>query len=151
MDIKELINGLLDFNQNYEALCAENKDLIAENKVLREKIDFITSNSKKVPFNNVQKVVLERGKSKLLGECTSDWYKLKVKYNASERAFQSACYEMWLKDKVYKQGLPETVSYNEFITYFSKELHEMYEKERKRGIEILKMDMKNAEDEKESK
>lgn len=110
MDIKELINGLLDFNQNYEALCAENKELIAENKALKEKVERFS--------------------------------------RPSEKAFQSECYQTWLKSKVFKEGIPENVSYNDFVTHFNNELHEMYEKERAEGIRKLKMDMENNKEEK---
>lgn len=150
MDIKELINGLLDFNQNYEALCAENKDLIAENKALKEKIKFITGNSKKAQVNNVAKVALKNGEYSLLEDCLYNWYTLKVKYNTSENAFQCVVYEAWLEDKVIKDNLPNTVSFYDFVTYFSKKLHAMYEEEKAEGIEALKKSMENDK-EKESK
>lgn len=148
MDIKELVKGLLDFNQNYEALCTENKELIAENKALKEKIKFITGNSKKTQVNNVAKVALNNGEYSLLEDCLYNWYTLKVKYNTSENAFQCAAYEAWLEDKVIKDNLPKTVSFYDFVTYFSKKLHAMYEKEKAEGIEELKKSMKKNEEEK---
>ena len=46
MDIKYLISGLLDFNESYNLVCKDNAELVAENKELKEKIEFITKNSK---------------------------------------------------------------------------------------------------------
>lgn len=150
MDIKDLINGLLEFNSDYDAVCAENKELISENKALKEKIEFITRNSKKVPFNNVEKVALKNGENELFNDCIYDWNKLKVSYNESENAFECVSYQTWLKDKVFKDNLPETVSYNDFVTHFNKKLHKMYEEEKTKGIEILKNSMKKVEEAKEN-
>lgn len=150
MDIKYLISGLLDFNEAYDMVCADNKELDAENKALKEKIEFITSNSKKVPFNNVEKVALKNGENDLFNDCIYDWNKLKVSYNTSENAFECVSYQTWLKDKVFKDNLPETVSFNDFITHFNKKLHKMYEEEKAKGIEALKKSMKKIEEAKEN-
>jgi hypothetical protein len=152
MDIKELINGLLDFNQNYEALCVENKELIAENKALKEKVERFSRPSEKVPnstmLDNVAMAALRRGENAIFEDSICGWNQLDVRYNASEKAFQSECYQTWLKSKVFKEGIPENVSYNDFVTHFNNELHEMYEKERAEGIRKLKMDMENNKEEK---
>lgn len=150
MDIKDLINGLLDLNSDYDAVCAENKELIAENKALKEKIEFITKNSKKVPFNNVEKVALKNGESELFEDCIYDWNKLKVSYNTSENTFECVSYQTWLKDKVFKDNLPETVSFNDFVTHYNKKLYKMYEEEKTEGIEALKKSMKKVEEAKEN-
>ena len=143
MDIKDLINGLLEFNSDYDAVCAENK-------ALKEKIEFITRNSKKVPFNNVEKVALKNGENDLFNDCIYDWNKLKVGYNESENAFECVSYQTWLKDKVFKDNLPETVSFNDFVTHFNKKLYKMYEEEKAKGIEALKKSMKKIEEAKEN-
>lgn len=150
MDIKYLISGLLDFNEAYDMVCADNKELDAENKALKEKIAFITSNSKKVPFNNVEKVALKKGENDLFNDCIYDWNKLKVSYNELENAFECVSYQTWLKDKVFKDNLPETVSFNDFITHFKKRLYKMYEEEKAKGIEALKNSMKKIEEAKEN-
>lgn len=150
MDIKDLINGLLEFNSDYDAVCAENKELIAENKALKEKIEFVTRNSKKVPFSNVEKVALKNGENDLFNDCIYDWNKLKVNYNTSEKSFECVSYQTWLKDKVFKDNLPEIVSFNDFVTHFNKRLHKMYDEEKIEGIEALKKSMKKIEEAKEN-
>lgn len=145
MDIKFLtkytVSVLLDFNNAYDALCAENKELSAENKALKEKIESITRNSKRSLFNNVEKVALKNGENELFDDCIygiHDWNKLKVKYNQSENAFECVPYQTWLKNIVFKDNLPETISYNDFVSHFSKRLHKLYEEEKAKGIEELK-------------
>lgn len=151
MDIKYLINGLLDFNSAYDVVCKDNVELVTENKALKEKIEFITKNSKRSPFNNVEKVALKNGENELFEDCIYDWNKLKVNYNESENAFECVSYQTWLKDKVFKDNLPETVSFNDFVTHFNKKLYKMYEEEKTKGIEALKNSMKKVEEAKESK
>lgn len=148
--IKYMISGLLDFNNAYDAVCAENKELSAENKALKEKIESITRNSKRSPFNNVEKVALKNGENELFEDCIYDWNKLKVNYNESENAFECVSYQTWLKDKVFKDNLPETVSFNDFVTHFNKKLYKMYEEEKTKGIEALKNSMKKVEEAKEN-
>lgn len=148
--IKYMISGLLDFNNAYDAVCAENKELSAENKALKEKIEFMARNSKRSPFNNVEKVALKNGENDLFDDCIYDWNKLKVNYNESENSFECVSYQEWLKDKVFKDNLPETVSYNDFVTYFNKKLHKMYDDETIKGIEDLKKNMKKVEEAKEN-
>lgn len=150
MDIKYLISGLLDFNDAYNVVCKDNVELVAENKALKEKIEFITKNSKRSPFNNVEKIALKNGENDLFNDCIYDWNKLKVNYNESENSFECVSYQEWLKDKIYKDHLPETVSYNDFITYFNKKLHKMYDEETIKGIEALKNSMKKIEEAKEN-
>lgn len=150
MDIKYLINGLLDFNSAYDVVCKDNVELVTENKALKEKIEFITKNSKRSPFNNVEKVALKNGENELFEDCIYDWNKLKVNYNESENAFECVSYQTWLKDKVFKDNLPETVSFNDFVTHFNKKLYKMYEEEKTKGIEALKNSMKKVEEAKEN-
>lgn len=150
MDIKYLINGLLDFNSAYDVVCKDNVELVTENKALKEKIEFITKNSKRSPFNNVEKVALKNGENELFEDCIYDWNKLKVNYNESENAFECVSYQTWLKDKVFKDNLPETVSFNDFVTHFNKRLYKMYEEEKAKGIEELKNNMKKVEEAKEN-
>lgn len=150
MDIKYLISGLLDFNDAYNVVCKDNVELVAENKALKEKIEFITKNSKKAPFNNVEKVALKNGENELFEDCIYDWNKLKVSYNTSENSFECVSYQTWLKDKVFKDNLPETVSFNDFVTHFNKKLYKMYEEEKTKGIEALKNSMKKVEEAKEN-
>lgn len=153
MDIKYLISGLLDFNESYNLVCKDNEKLVAENKALKEKIEFITKNSKKSPFNNIEKVALKNGENDLFDDCIygiHDWNKLKVKYNESENAFECIPYQTWLKNIVFKDSLPETVSYNDFVTHFNERLYKMYEEEKAKGIEELKKNMKKNEEEKEN-
>lgn len=154
MDIKYLISGLLDFNDAYNLTCKDNEKLVAENKALKEKIESITRNSKRSPFNNVEKVALKNGENDLFDDCIygiHDWNKLKIKYNESENAFECASYQTWLKNIVFKDNLPETVSYNDFVTHFNVRLYKMYEEEKAKGIEELKKNMKKIEEEKENK
>lgn len=157
MDIKFLtkytISVLLDFNNAYDALCEENKELSAENKALKEKIESITKNSKRSLFNNVEKVALKNGENELFDDCIygiRDWNKLKVKYNESENAFECVPYQTWLKNIVFKDNLPETISYNDFVTHFSKKLYKLYEEEKAKGIEELENNMKKIEEAKEN-
>lgn len=154
MDIKYLISGLLDFNEAYDLVCKDNEKLVTENKALKEKIEFITKNSKRSPFNNVEKIALKNGENDLFNDCicdwNKDWNKLKVSYNTSENTFECVSYQEWLKDKVFKDGLPETVSYNDFVSHFNKRLYKMYEKEKEKGIEDLKKNMKKVEEAKEN-
>jgi hypothetical protein len=157
MDIKFLtkymISGLLDFNNAYDAVCAENKELSAENKALKEKIEFITKKSKRSPFNNVEKVALKNGENELFDDCIygiHDWNKLKIKYNESENAFECTSYQTWLKNIVFKDNLPETINYNDFVTHFNKRLYKMYEEEKAKRIEELKKNMKKVEEIKEN-
>lgn len=150
MDIKYLISGLLDFNNAYNVVCKDNVELVAENKALKEKIEFITKNSKKSPFNNVEKIALKNGENDLFNDCIYDWNKLKVSYNKSENAFECVSYQIWLKDKVFKDNLPDTISYNDFVTHFNKRLYKMYEEEKAKGIEDLKKNMKKVEEAKEN-
>lgn len=150
MDIKYLINGLLDFNSAYDVVCKDNVELVTENKALKEKIEFITKNSKRSPFNNVEKVALKNGENELFEDCIYDWNKLKVNYNESENAFECVSYQTWLKDKVFKDNLPDTISYNDFVTHFNKRLYKMYEEEKAKGIEDLKKNMKKVEEAKEN-
>lgn len=157
MDIKFLtkytVSVLLDFNNAYDAVCAENKELSAENKALKEKIESITRNSKRTLFNNVEKVALKNGENELFDDCIygiRDWNKLKIKYNESENAFECASYQTWLKNIVFKDSLPETISYNDFVTHFNKRLYKMYEEEKAKGIEELKKNMKKVEEAKEN-
>lgn len=150
MDIKYLISGLLDFNDAYNVVCKDNVELVAENKALKEKIEFITKNSKRSPFNNVEKIALLNGENELFEDCIYGWHKLKVKYNTSEKSFECVSYQTWLKDKVSKDNLPETVSFNDFVTHFNKRLYKMYEEEKAKGIEELKKNMKKVEEAKEN-
>ena len=129
MDIKYLINGLLDFNSAYDVVCKDNVELVTENKALKETIEFITKNSKRSPFNNVEKVALKNGENEL---------------------FEYVSYQTWLKDKVCKDNLPATVSFNDFVTHFNKKLYKMYEEEKAKGIEELKKNMKKVEEAKEN-
>ena len=145
MDIKFLtkytVSVLLDFNNAYDAVCAENKELSAENKALKEKIESITRNSKRSLFNNVEKVALKNGENELFDDCIygiHDWNKLKVKYNESENAFECVPYQTWLKNIVFKDNLPETISYNDFVSHLSARIYKMYEEEKAKGIEELK-------------
>jgi hypothetical protein len=144
MDIKYLISGLLDFNDAYNVVCKDNVELVAENKALKEKIEFITKNSKRSTFNNVEKIALKNGENDLFNDCIYDWNKLKVSYNKSENAFECVSYQIWLKDKVFKDNLPDTISYNDFVTHFNKRLYKMYEEEKAKGIEDLKKNMKKS-------
>ena len=153
MNIKYLIDSLLILSSDYDAMRAENKELSAENKALKEKIEFITKNSKRSPFNNVEKVALKNGENDLFDDCIYgiyDWNKLKIKYNELENAFECASYQTWLKNIVFKDSLPETISYNDFVTYFNKRLYKMYEEEKAKGIEELKKNMKKVEEAKEN-
>lgn len=153
MNIKYLIDSLLILSSDYDAMRAENKELIAKNKALKEKIEFITGNSKKVPFNNVEKIALKNGENDLFDDCIygiRDWNKLKINYNESENAFECASYQTWLKNIVFKDNLPETISYNDFVTHFNKRLYKMYEEEKAKGIEELKKNMKKVEEAKEN-
>lgn len=150
MDIKYLISGLLDFNDAYNLVCKDNVELVAENKALKEKIEFITKNSKRSTFNNVEKIALKNGENDLFNDCIYDWNKLKVSYNKSENAFECVSYQIWLKDKVFKDNLPDTISYNDFVTHFNKRLYKMYEEEKAKGIEDLKKNMKKVEEAKEN-
>lgn len=141
MDIKYLISGLLDFNESYNLVCKDNAELVAENKALKEKIEFITKNSKRSPFNSIEKIALKNGENDLFDDCIygiHDWNKLKIKYNESENAFECIPYQTWLKNIVFKDNLPETISYNDFVSHFSARLHKLYEEEKAKGIEELK-------------
>lgn len=154
MDIKYLISGLLDFNEAYNLTCKDNEKLDAENKALKEKIEFITKNSKRQQFNSIEKIALKNGENELFDDCIygiHDWNKLKVKYNESENAFECVPYQTWLKNIVFKDSLPETISYNDFVTHFNKRLYKMYEEEKAKGIEELKKNMKKIEEAKENK
>lgn len=153
MDIKYLISGLLDFNESYNLVCKDNAELVAENKELKEKIEFITKNSKISSFNSIEKIALKNGENDLFDDCIygiHDWNKLKIKYNESENAFECASYQTWLKNIVFKDNLPETVSYNDFVTHFNARLYKMYEEEKAKGIEELKKNMKKIEESKEN-
>lgn len=144
MDIKDLINGLLDFNSDYDAVCDENKELITENKALKEKIESFARTSKRVPRSHLENLIINEGKKNFLEHITYGWSVLKIDYDKESDSFTCQCYQEWLRDKVCNNYLPESVSFKEFITYFEDELHAMYEREKATEIELLKNSMKEV-------
>ena len=73
---------------------------------------------------NIQNELIRIGEEKMFNDGIRNWYKVEVEKDGSYTP-----YDKWLEYKVFRLGLDENISYNEFVSYFEIKLKELYEKE----------------------
>lgn len=97
-------------------------------------------------FSYIDKIMIEFGKEKVLNRILYSWRKVEAIYNCDIGLYTTTSYDNWFREKLNKGYIPDELSVKQLKYYFSKELHEMYEKEKEEALkEATRID--KAEDE----
>ena len=78
--------------------------------------------------------MIEKGKEKTFRDVVYSWNHVDFKYNEETDTYDFTRYNVWLDRKIQRDNIPNEMSYDEFITYFRKELQEMYAKEKEESL-----------------
>lgn len=126
---QDLVNDILDLYDYIDALEKENERLIdsVPKTITQEK-----------PLNFIDRLMIKKGKERMLKDVLCSWSWVKCEYNEETNTYNFTSYNVWLDRKIQKDEMPTEISYNDFITYFRKELQEMYNKEKTEALKKAK-------------
>ena len=78
--------------------------------------------------------MIEKGIKATLEETLYHWNKVCCNYDEEADTYSYTSFENWLKQKVRIEKIPNSVSRDEFVTYFNSQLLEMYKKEKEESL-----------------
>lgn len=122
---QELVNDILDLYDYIDALEKENKCL---------KDSEPKTSTQEKPLSFIDCLMIEKGKEKTFRNVVYSWNHVDFKYNEETDTYDFTRYNVWLDRKIQRDNIPNEMSYDEFITYFRKELQEMYAKEKEESL-----------------
>lgn len=126
---QDLINDILDVYDYIDVLEMENEKL--QNAVPK-----IRSEEKNVSF--IDKIMIERGKKEIFNWSTSSWNQVKCTYDEEANTYNFTSFDNWLDRKIDCDRIPNSMSFEDFATYFKNELLEMYKKEKEESLKEAK-------------
>lgn len=126
---QELVNDILDLYDYIDALEKENERL-------KDSVPKITT--KEIPLSFIDRLMIKKGKERMLEDVLCSWKYVNCEYNEETNTYNFTSYKVWLDRKIQKDEMPTEISYNDFITYFRKELQEMYNKEKTEALKKAK-------------
>ena len=138
MNKKEMIFEIINLYDENALLNIEINNLKSENAKLKS----IKLNKE---FNSTEYKLIEIAKELLLKNCLYSWHKVYVAYDEEKDTYTAEKYEKWIERKIKNENLPKNISFNEFVDYLDKELHEMYEKEKEEAIRNKKAEREENE------
>lgn len=119
------INNILDLYDYIDSLEMENQNL-------KNRIPNVKSKDKNITYIDV--LMIEEGKEKIFHDVVRSWNRVKCNYNEDTEQYDVTPFNKWVKGKVDKDYLPNTMSYEDFVTYFKYELSDMYKKEKEESL-----------------
>jgi hypothetical protein len=126
---QELVSDILDLYDYIDSLEMENQNL-------KNRIPKVKSEDKDITYIDV--LMIEEGKEKIFHDVVRSWNKVTCNYNEDTEQYDVTPFNKWAKNKVDKDYLPNTMSYEDFVTYFKYELSDMYKKEKEESIREAK-------------
>lgn len=126
---QELVNDILDLYDYIDVLEKENERL---------KDSVPKTTTKEIPLSFIDRLMIKKGKERILRDVLYSWNNVKCEYNEETNTYNFTSYNVWLDRKIQKDEMPTKISYNDFITYFRKELQEMYNKEKTEALKKAK-------------
>lgn len=134
---QELVSYILDLYDYVDHLEKENEKL---------KPYASTQNGDGETLSHIDYEMIDIGKQYILNHALYSWKEVNVKYNEESDTYIVTRYEKWLKEKINTSSIPDSISLDEFRTYFRKELQEMYEEEKTKALNEAK-GIENVEEE----
>ena len=126
---QELVNDILDLYDYVDHLEKENEKLKPyENQ----------ANESGETLSHIDYEMINLGKKRVLNEALYSWKSVDARYDEESDTYIVTSYKEWLKNKISVSGIPDSISRDEFRTYFRKELQEMYEKEKAKALNEAK-------------
>ena len=122
---QDVVNNILDMFDDIDALKMENERL----KNCVPKV-----NTKNNSINRIDGLMIEKGIKATLEETLYHWNKVSSNYDEEADTYSYTSFENWLKQKVKIEKIPNSVSRDEFVTYFNSQLLEMYKKEKEESL-----------------
>ena len=92
--------------------------------------------------NYFEKKLLEIGKQKILKDSIYSWKEIRVKKDENGN-IEVTPYERWVENKISK--VPDWMSKQDFLKYFTDDLMAMYSKEKEEAIKNLESDKSEKE------
>ena len=126
---QELVNDILDLYDYIDSIEMENQNL-------NNRIPKVKSKDKDITYIDV--LMIEEGKEKIFHDVVRSWNRVKCNYNEDTEQYDVTPFNKWVKNKVDKDYLPNTMSYEDFVTYFKYELSDMYKEEKEESIREAK-------------
>lgn len=135
---QELVNDILDIYDYVDHLEKE-VERLKPYSIKEEKENSET-------LTHIDYLMISVGKQKILDRCLYSWREVKAEYDEENDTYNVTSYNNWLNEKLRRDELLDSISLDEFRTYFRKELQEMYEKEKSIALNKAK-GIENVEEE----
>lgn len=135
---QELVNDILDIYDYVDHLEKE-VERLKPYSIKEEKENSET-------LTHIDYLMISIGKQKILDRCLYSWREVKAKYDEENDTYNVTSYNDWLKEKLRRDEIPDSISLDEFRVYFRKELQEIYEKEKSIALNKAK-GIENVEEE----
>lgn len=131
MNKVEMITSIIDLHD-------ENEKLKNDVEKYKDKLE-VNNTVDRVETNEVLKdKIYEIGKELLFDKVIYSWSQVSGALDDNGEVYRVTEYKNWLKNKINFDKMPASLSYDDFIKVFEKELKEQYEEEKKEKIEDLK-------------
>lgn len=131
MNKVEMITSIINLHD-------ENEKLKNDVEKYKDKLE-VNNTVDRVETNEVLKdKIYEIGKELLFDKVVYSWSQVSGSLDDNGEVYRVTEYKKWLKNKINLDNMPKTLSYDDFIKVFEKELKEKYEEEKKEKIEDLK-------------
>lgn len=124
------INNILDLYDQIDILEMENERL----KNCFPKANAKNNSTKNSSINRIDGLMIEKGIKATLEEALYHWNKVCCNYDEEADTYNCTSFENWLKQKVRIEKIPNSMSRDEFVTYFNSQLLEMYKKEKEESL-----------------
>lgn len=126
---QELVNDILDVYDYIDVLEMENERL-------KNAIPKNFKKEKDVSFIDV--LMIEEGKKEVFRYATYSWNQVDCKYDEEADTYNFTSYNNWLSKKIANDKIPNSMSFEDFVTYFKSELLEAYAKEKEEALKEAK-------------
>ena len=126
---QELVNDILDLYDYIDVLELENERL-------KNAIPKTVKNEKNASFIDV--LMIERGKKEIFNYSINSWQKVICSYDEEANTYNFTSYNKWLEKKIACDRIPNSMSFEDFATYFRTELLELYKKEKEEALKEAK-------------
>jgi hypothetical protein len=126
---QELVNDILDLYDYIDVLELENERL-------KNNIPKVQTKEKSV--SPIDALMIREGKKKVFKEVVYSWNHVDCKYDEEADTYNFTSYDNWLERKINYRDIPDSMSRDDFITYYRAELLEMYSKEKEESFKEAK-------------
>lgn len=126
---QELVNDILDVYDYIDTLELENERLKGD-------IPKVQTQEKVPTFIDI--LMIEKGKKEVFRYATYSWNQVDCKYDEEADTYNFTSYNKWLSKKIVHDKIPTSMSFEDFIVYFRKELQEMYKQEKEQSLKEAK-------------